>query len=420
MAFALWPVPVAMLLLAVVLGVVLPKLDLALDDRLSPTVAAFVFGGGASEARQLLSSIASGLITTVSLTFSLTVIVFQLASSQYSPRLLRLFPRDAMTRATLGLLAGTYVYALTVLRTTREDAVPRFSVTLAFVATAAGVLLLVVFLGHVVKELRVETMLRRVHREHDRVVDQVLGEAGPERHRPALPEPTGERTWVLAASSGFVVALDEADLVAAGRRAGGTVEVLRGVGEHVTVGTPLARVTGSGGDDLVDGIRDAILLGYERTSAQDVGFGIQQLVDIYAKALSPGVNDPTTARNALGHLASVFAVLARRDLTDRVLADDDGTPRLVIRTPGFGVLLESGVGPVRTFGASDVVVVVEAMALLRDVAWNARTAAHRDAVAEQRDRLVAAARRGLDDDEDIACVEAAAGRVSAALQGSWD
>ena len=408
-----------MVVAAGVAGVLLPHLDAAVDDELSSSVRSFVFGGGASEARQLLSSIASGLITTVSLTFSLTVVVFQLASSQYSPRLLRLFPRDGVTRATLGLLAGTFVYALTVLRSVREDQVPRFSVTLAYLLTAAGVLLLVVFLGHVVKELRVETMLRRVHREHDRVVDDVLGDTDP-GSGPPPPAPPGPSAVVEARSSGFVVAVDEARLVAAATTDGVQVEVLRGVGEHVTVGTPLARVSGGAlTDELAAAVRDALVVGYERTSAQDVGFGIQQLVDIYAKALSPGVNDPTTARNALGHLAAVFAVLVRRDLTARVLRDDDAAVRVVVPTPGFGQLLEAGVGPVRTFGRDDVTVLVEAMQLLRDVGWNAVDPARRDDVAGQRDRLLAAARRGLDDPVDVAAVEAIAGAVTAALRGDW-
>ena len=133
-----------------------------------------LFGGGASEARALLGTIAGGLITTVSLVFSLTVVVFQLASSQYSPRLLRVFPRDGLVRVTLGVLVGAFAYSLTVMRTVRGDQVPRLSVTVAFLATLAGALLLVAFLGHIVRELRVETMLKRVHAEQDRAIGALL------------------------------------------------------------------------------------------------------------------------------------------------------------------------------------------------------------------------------------------------------
>lgn len=409
-----------MVALAVVLGVVLPHVDAAVDGHLTPGVRSFVFGGGASEARQLLSSIASGLITTVSLTFSLTVVVFQLASSQYSPRLLRLFPRDGVTRATLGLLAGTFVYALTLLRTVREDQVPRFSVTLAFVLTAAGVLLLVVFLGHIVTELRVETMLRRVHREHDRVVEDLFVDTGPAATGPSTPFDDDDWMFVATRSSGFVVAVDEADLVDAARDAGALVEILRTVGDHVTAGTPLARIHATdAAADLADAVRSAVVVAYERSSAQDLGFGVEQLADVCAKALSPGVNDPTTARRAIGHLASVYSDLVGRDLSPRRLRDPGGALRVVVPQPSFARLLEAGLGPVRTFGSGDVVVLGETMALLQDVAWNAPDAPRRADVAAQRDRLLAAARRDLADPADVEDVAAGAERVTAALRGTW-
>lgn len=134
----LWPIPALGIAVAAVAGVLLPRLDARIDDNLPPTVANYLFGAGASAARAVLEAVAGSLITVTSLTFSLTVVTLQLASSQFSPRLLRTFSSDRFVQATLALFLGTFTYALTVLRTVRTPAddqdlfVPQISVTVAF------------------------------------------------------------------------------------------------------------------------------------------------------------------------------------------------------------------------------------------------------------------------------------------------
>jgi len=131
----LWPVPTLGVLLALALGVGLPRLDARVDDHLAGGVSFYLFGGGSEAARMVLSVIASSLITVTSLTFSLTVVTLQLASSQFSPRLLRTFSRDRVVHFTLALFLATFTYALTVLRTVRTSTaeqsvvVPQMAVT---------------------------------------------------------------------------------------------------------------------------------------------------------------------------------------------------------------------------------------------------------------------------------------------------
>ena len=140
----LWPIPAIGIALAALVGVLLPRLDARIDDNLPPVAANYLFGGGAAAARAVLEAIAGSLITVTSLTFSLTVVTLQLASSQFSPRLLRTFSSDRFVQGTLALLLGTFTYALTVLRTVRTPAddqdlfVPQISVTLAFLLVSTG------------------------------------------------------------------------------------------------------------------------------------------------------------------------------------------------------------------------------------------------------------------------------------------
>lgn len=424
----LWPVPVAITAAAVVAGLGLPHLDDAVDAQLPDAVRSVLFGGGADEARQLLSAIATGLITTVSLVFSLTVVVFQLASSQYSPRLLRVFPRDSRVRVTLGVLVGSFCYALAVLRNVRSGAVPRIAVTGAFVLTVTAAILLIGFLGHLVRELRVETMLKRVHAEQDRIETGLLDgvDDADEQSAPTVPDETPMHR-VAAHESGFLVAVDGQRLLEVAVRHGVHVRVLRVVGAAITQGTPmvawhpLSATTAAeiDAEAVTRGVRGAVVIGYERTATQDLGYGIQQLVDIYVKALSPGINDPTTAVSSLSHLGAVLAGLADRNLAPRRLSDGDGIERVRVPVPDYPTLLEVAFGPVRTYGNSDVVVLSRVAEVLRDLGWVVRTDEQRDAVETQIERLECAGDRGLKDAFDRDRLHARAEQARAAVAGRW-
>lgn len=187
----LWPVPAAGTALAIILGVGLPQLDARIDDSIPPTLRNYLFGGDADAARTLLNAIGSSLITVTSLTFSLTVLTLQLASSQFSPRLLRTFSRDRFVHLTLALFLTTFTYSLVALRTVRTSSdtqaafVLQISVTFALILTVASVLGLVLFLAHLASQIRLETILDNVHREATETLQRVLDERDDAAQPPA-------------------------------------------------------------------------------------------------------------------------------------------------------------------------------------------------------------------------------------------
>jgi uncharacterized membrane protein len=387
----LWPVPSLCVTIAVVLGVVLPRVDAHIDDDLPPSVTAYLFSGGPEAARTVLSAIAGSLITVTSLTFSLTVVTLQLASSQFSPRLLRTFTRDRLVHLSLGLLLATFTYALTVLRTVRaslsEQAafVPQVSVTVAYLLALINVLTLVVFLAHLSRQIRVEWMLRQVHAETEETMRRVL-------HKPddATPVPPPDHAALLClADSGFLNSVHEQALVGAAIDTGTIICLDRLPGDFVIAGTPIARVwsveggagiTESQRDTVTACLRRAVHVDYERTPAQDVAFGLRQLVDVVVKALSPGVNDPTTAVHGLGHIAALLCELSRRDLGPRLLSDDDGRVRLMLRRPDFTALLDLAVAQPCRYGAGEPAVLSRLLVMLREIAWTATGPVPRAAV----------------------------------------
>ena len=309
----LWPLPALAVVLALVLGVVLPVLDAAVDDTFTAAVRGVLFAGGADAARTVLSSIAGSLITVTSLTFSLTVVTLQLASSQFSPRLLRTFTRDRSVHVTLALFLATFTFALTVLRSVRNSTsgrvefVPQVSVTLAFGLTVASVLGLVVFLAHLARQIRVETMLRSVHDDATSTLRLLLDERDADAPQPQVPTVPVDAVLVLARDTGFLVRIDQSELVAAAIEADVVVVIDRHPGSFLVANTPIgwawpldpARPLGQGARDrLITSVGAAVSTGFERTAAQDIGFALRQLTDVATKALSPGINDPTTAIHA--------------------------------------------------------------------------------------------------------------------------
>ncbi len=429
----LWPVPLLGVLLGLALGIALPRIDASVDSHLSAGLTEYVFGGGPDAARTLLGVITGSLITVTSLTFSLTVVTLQLASSQFSPRLLRTFSRDRYVHVTLALFLGTFSYALAVLRTVRDESdrigefVPRISVSLAFLLCLASVVGLVVFLAHLARKIRVEAMLVQVHQDATEALRRILpvledGDGGPELG-PAAP---ADAMPVPAPDNGFLLTLDSEALLQAARGVDAVILVDQGPGSSLVRGVPVgvawAREGKLGPEDaerLREAVAEAVTTGIERTAVQDIGYGLKQLTDVCVKALSPGINDPTTAIHALGHTSAWLCELAGRDLAPQLLRDEDGELRIILRRAAFGDLVEGALGPPRRYGASDPLVLARILDLLRELAWSARRPEQRDAISAQLARARATAAAQDFDDAERAGLAGRATHVEAALAGRW-
>lgn len=406
-ASRLWPIPAAALVVGVVLGVLLPELDRAVDEQLPSTVTAWVFSGGVDAARAVLTTISGSLITATSLTFSLTVVALQLASSQHSPRLLRLFASDPTVHWTLATFLGTFAYALVVLRTVSDEggavAVPRISVTFAVLLTVVSMLVLILFLGHLARILRVETILRDVHAEATRTIELLAGERYDGSNEPATAPADRPEREVAASRSGFITSFDRGLLLGLARERDLVIREHSAVGSSVVAGTPLASwwaaeasspVDTRAEADAVDArIRDAVSISYERTPRQDVGYGLRQMADIATKALSPGVNDPTTAVHALGHLAAVLADLAEIPPEPATIVDDTGRDRLVTCRTGFAELVETALQQPRRYGAGDPDVVARLYGVIAEVARHVGDDERASVLRSQLERLSASAAR---------------------------
>ena len=429
----LWPVPSVTIAFAIAIGIGLPILDEAIDDNLPAWLTVYLFQGGADASRAVLQAIAGSLITVTALTFSLTVVTIQLASSQFSPRLLRTFTSDSVVHATLGLLLGTFVFSLTVLRTVRtgdderDVFIPLMSTTLAYVLAVSSVIGLVIFLAHLVRELRIETMLSTVHGETSAELGRSFtDDAGA----PAIVPSRGGSNEILvdAAKSGFLLTVDEHSLLDLATAHSVVIRIDALPGASLVRGVPLATIwpqqpgAEMAADDLADlrrGVAAAVASGSERTIVQDAGFGLRQLIDVAVKALSPGINDPTTAVHTLGHAAALLCDFAAIDLGPRLLRDERERVCVIVHRPTFAHYLDLVIAQPRLYGIADPAVTARLLRLLQEVAWNGEPPAVRAAVRDQLARMRESMVRQEWIEADRARLNALAAEVDDALAGRW-
>lgn len=395
---SLWPLPVLAIALAIGLGIGLPAVDQVLEEPGGEHPLTFVFGGGPSAARDVLAAIAGSLISVTGLTFSFTVVALQLSSSQHSPRLLQTFVTDRVVQATLAVLVGTFVYALTVLRTVRTEQsagpafVPRASVTAAFVLTVVSVVALVLFLGHLARSLRVETMLRDVSDEAQATFARELPSDDGDAAGYVLP--TGTPAIVVASASGFITHVDGPRIVDVAESAGATVLLAHRIGDSVVAGTPLAHVWPShpGAEADTDAVKrsldESVHLRFERVPDHDIAYSLRKTVDIAVRALSPGTNDPTTAVHALSHVSALLGEVLTRPPRATPLHDHDGVLRLLLPQWDLSALVQLGLEEPVHFAEGQPAVLRRLAALLRELAWRAPRGVIDQQLTDHMDRIV--------------------------------
>jgi uncharacterized membrane protein len=373
---SLWFVPSLCVVLAVVLGFVMPEMDHAIQDE-DFSVPDLIFAGSADGARSVLSTISGSLVTIVGVLFSITIVVLQQAASQFTPRVMGNFIRQTGTQLTLGIYLGTFLYSLLVLRTVRgedsqaEEFIPRLSIAIALFLAAVCLGFLVYFIHHMATSLQASMVIANVNREFRDDVGPLypehIGQTARDEDRTLesfrrdyMPVPTFR---LMAKDSGYVLSVDDDTIVANVPETRG-VAILPQIGDYVIRGTPIIEIgeIRDLSDEQIRNIRNGVELGTERSRFQDPLFSIRQLVDIALKALSPSINDPTTANNAISTLGDCIAMLADREFPDRVRViergEDDNRSDVHVWTnrPPFGVYVEAAFTELRREALSNVAV----------------------------------------------------------------
>ena len=336
---SLWFVPAVMTVAAAALAIVLVRLEQTGVLNAGPDDH-WLLGGGAEGARGVLSAIAGGLITVTGVAFSVTIVALQLASSQFTPRVLRHFTADRTNQVVLGVLIGTFTYTVLVLRVVRSEFndydafVPRIAVSVAVVLVLVSIGFLITFINHASRSIDVAVILDRVARQSLEQVERLFPADFGGSEAPAAEVPSGEPVRVLARDGGYLQAMDGDSLLKLDRGGPLVIRMERRICTFVLPGETLASVWSSGAldEETEAAIRRGFVLGPERTPAQDVEFGLVEMSDIAVKALSPGINDPTTAFLCIDRLSQVLASLGRRSPPSDLRSGDGGVHFIAVHT----------------------------------------------------------------------------------------
>jgi uncharacterized membrane protein len=367
-----------------VLGVALVEVDRHVDF----TGVALLFSGDGSAARTVLSVIAGSLITVAGLTFSITMVVLQLASSQFSPRILRTFFGDRVTQVTIGTFVGTFVYAILVLRAVgsygSSGFVPRISVTVASLLGIAAVGLLIVFLNHVSRMVQVSHVTADIAHDTlartDRLYPQGYGEPVEDADADGLLAGwhSVEPGRVLPKRPGYVQRVGIDELVSKLPPEVERVAVTVCPGDFVSAETTIVEVWPEHAAERCHGeLGDAVSIASERDLDQDVDFGIRQLADTAMKAMSPAINDPATAVTCIGYLRSILVRLTERADLPRIRRFPDRDLVVVLRRRTLHEHFESLL-QVNRYVDGDAWVIGELLQLVRACVAAARAAGAHD------------------------------------------
>jgi uncharacterized membrane protein len=382
-----WLIPAACAAGAVLLAVLLLWIEVGLSVRIPIGLS-----GNRSGVQSLLSAIITSMISFTALVFTITVVVLQLASSQFSPRVLRTFLEDRITQATLGSFVATFVFAMVALATLPAGGGDGSSglavaVSMALVLVSVGVFIL--FIREITRKIRVAYIVMSVGDETRRLL---------ERRYPvdAEPPPTAPEDPVIqivgAPGPGVLSDVDSARLLRLAIGKDCRLDVSPAPGEFLPAGAPLLVVRGipgrRAGTIEAEEISGLFTLSTDRTMQQDVAFGFRQLADVAQRALSPAVNDPTTAIQAVDQVHDLLRRLATRPLYGWVRTDDDGRVRVVVERVRLDRFLAIGIDDIAHSGLTQPRLRHRLISLLDDL----RTVVHPQHVGELqacRDRLVA-------------------------------
>jgi uncharacterized membrane protein len=378
-----WFVPTVMTAGAMIAWVVID----ALDHHLRATVALpipWLYYDSLDAARTLLLAVAGAMVGIIGVVFSITTVPLTIAASQFGPRLLRTFLRDTGTQIVLGIFIATFIFCMLVLLRLHDasQALPQFSITVGLALALTSLGALIYYINHVAVSMQAPTVVAAVSAELHTAIAQTFPEASepaPVIGRTALPAvlPAAfatEAHVVLATRSGYIQARDDSRLLHFATQHDLIISLLHQPGDFVVEATPLARVWpfNHAPADVEAVLQAAFVLGQQRTLVQDIEFGINELVEVALRALSPAINDPFTAMTCLDWLGRALCQLCSRVFPKPVQYDAEGRMRLLLEPLTFGRVVDAAFNQIREYGRTSTVVTLRLLETIAVVGGCAR------------------------------------------------
>ncbi len=387
----LWLVPAVQVVAAAALFAVTYALDLAAYDG-EFAVPGWVISGSPDAARQILTAIAAAIITVVGVVFSIVIVALTLTSTQFGPRMLRNFIRDRGTQVTLGTFVGTFVYAVLTLGSIGQDGhgnfVPHISITVTLVLMVVDLAVLIYFLNHVANQIQLPQVIAAIAGDLAAAIKAQAGDAAPgaddRQAAQVISEMDGPGGAVNAPRSGYLQFIHHRTLVQIASEVGALVHLRYRPGHFLVQGHAYATVwPPSAAAKVARDLSSSHVIGPYRTLAQDVSFGIDQLVEIAIRALSSAVNDTFTALTCIDWIGDSLCKVTGRWQPTRIYTDDSGAVRVITTEISYERLVQRSFEKIRQAGRDMPAVLIRQLDALAKIMERTTTDAERAVLLDQ-------------------------------------
>ena len=387
----LWLVPAIGVAAAVILFLITYTLDKAAYNG-DFAVPGWAISGGADVARTVLTAIAAAIITVIGVVFSIVIVALTLTSTQFGPRMLRTFIRDHGTQLTLGTYVGTFVYAVLTLGSVGQGGhgifVPHISVTVTLALMLADIGVLVYFLHHIAVQIQLPEVIAGIAGDLQEAIELQAGDessaADAELAAVLIANMDGQGGMLAAPRSGYLQYVEHATLVSIAAEVGAVIHVQFRPGHFIVAGQQYATIwPAEAADRVARELAGAHVTGPYRTLAQDVSFGMDQLVEICIRALSAAVNDTFTSLTCIDWIGDSLCKVTGRWLPTRVYRDSGGAVRVIATETTWERLVQRAFEKVRQAAGGMPAVMIRQLDALAKIMERTTTAADRQVLLDQ-------------------------------------
>jgi uncharacterized membrane protein len=408
----LWFVP----LLEVVGAVILFAISYAADRAAFAgefRLPFWALSGSPDAARQILTTVAAAIITVVGVVFSIVIVALTLTSTQFGPRMLRNFIRDPGTQVTLGTFVATFVFAILALgsigQESRGNFVPHISITVTLALLVLDLAVLIYFIHHIATQIQLPQVIASVARDLSRAIEAQAGNAAVSAASPSatatLAELPGPGGVVAAPRSGYLQFIDRRTLVRIAAKAGVVIQMRYRPGHFLVQGHPYATVwPADRARRVASELSRSHVTGPYRTLVQDVSFGLDQLVEIGLRALSPAVNDTFTAMTCIDWIGDSLCKVTGNWQPTHVYCDGAGRVRVITTEPTYQRLVQRSFEKIRQAGRGMPAIMIRQLDALAKIMERTVTHAERQLLLDQAamiDRLAAGSVDEKSDRDDV-------------------
>ncbi|CAM2904931.1 DUF2254 domain-containing protein [Salinicoccus roseus] len=387
---SIWVIPVIYCLMALALALIVVYIDMKILPLLNFELA-FFLATSVDLAKEILGSISGALLTMTTITFSTIMVVLTTYSSQFSPRVLTNFVNDRRTMRVLGVFMGGFLYSILSLAF-MQQATFEGEVISAIVAVMLAVLCLfffAYFIHFVASSIQVSNLINslvedvkdEIEKEEKRIDQDHVAVSGL---KPEVVESYDATTALQSEDFGFIQFMNHDRLFEWAEENGAVIHVEQLVGEFVTTSTILITIHHDEGTEIPDSLIRNIELGKERSVYQDVDYGLQKIVDVAIRALSPGINDPNTAVQCIHYLSEALIKNFKYTGTYVIYNDEKHLGRLVVRRSSVEDKLYKMLSQISFYGRQDVTILRTLIEALENIALNSTDDVKRDIEAFSR------------------------------------